>query len=125
MSWATASPRRWSPSGKANCGRKAKRSAISTGTKESSGPQSPDDLSRREIDMEISMSKGAWLAAIVVCLWAVPIGAARAQDALGVERLTGTLGKIKKSNTVTIGFRDASVPFSYLNAARQPVGYSI
>lgn len=75
--------------------------------------------------MEISMSKGAWLAATVVCLWTVPIGAARAQDALGVERLTGTLGKIKKSNTVTIGFRDASVPFSYLNAARQPVGYSI
>ena len=75
--------------------------------------------------MKRSISTVPWLAAIVVCLWAAPIGVARAQDAVGVERLSGTLGKIKKSNTVTIGFRDASVPFSYLNAARQPVGYSI
>jgi glutamate/aspartate transport system substrate-binding protein len=75
--------------------------------------------------MEISMSKGAWLA-LAVCLVAVPIApAARAQEAVGVERLAGSLGKIKKSNTVTIGFRDASVPFSYLSAARQPIGYSI
>jgi ABC-type amino acid transport substrate-binding protein len=26
---------------------------------------------------------------------------------------------------IAIGYRDASVPFSYLNAARQPIGYSI
>jgi glutamate/aspartate transport system substrate-binding protein len=26
---------------------------------------------------------------------------------------------------VTIGFRDASVPFSYVSAARAPIGYSI
>ena len=50
---------------------------------------------------------------------------ASAQDAVGVERLTGTLKKIKETGTVTIGFRDASVPFSYLNSARRPIGYSI
>ena len=48
-----------------------------------------------------------------------------AQDALGVTRLTGTLKKIKDTKAVTIGFRDASVPFSYVNSARMPSGYSI
>ena len=48
-----------------------------------------------------------------------------AQDAVGVTRLTGTLKKIKDAKAVTIGFRDASVPFSYVGAARTPIGYSI
>jgi len=44
--------------------------------------------------------------------------------------LTGTLAKIKKTKVISIGYRDASVPFSYLNAARdpgarQPIGYTI
>ena len=51
--------------------------------------------------------------------------AASAQDSVGVEQLSGTLKKIKTTRTVAIGYRDASVPFSYLSAARQPIGYSI
>jgi glutamate/aspartate transport system substrate-binding protein len=47
-----------------------------------------------------------------------------AQDAVGVEKLTGTLQKIKSTKAISIGFRDASVPFSYLNG-RTSVGYSI
>jgi glutamate/aspartate transport system substrate-binding protein len=58
-------------------------------------------------------------AASAVC---VPVWA---QDAVGVNKLTGTLKKIKDTKTVTLGFRDASVPFSYLNQARTPIGYSI
>jgi glutamate/aspartate transport system substrate-binding protein len=50
---------------------------------------------------------------------------AAAQDAIGVGEITGTLKKIKDTKTVTLGFRDASLPFSYLNAARKPIGYSI
>lgn len=65
---------------------------------------------------------GMWLLACCVALAAPP---AAAQDASGVEKLTGTLAKIKRTKTVTIGFRDASLPFSYLNAARVPIGYSI
>ena len=49
---------------------------------------------------------------------------AAAQDAVGVVKLTGTLQKVKSTKTITIGFRDASVPFSYLNG-RTPIGYSI
>lgn len=59
------------------------------------------------------------------CLASAMATAALAQDAIGVEQLTGTLEKVKSTNTITIGYRDASVPFSYLNAARQPIGYSI
>lgn len=36
-----------------------------------------------------------------------------------------TLKKIKTSNTIVIGHRDVSVPFSYLNDKQQAVGYSI
>ncbi len=37
----------------------------------------------------------------------------------------GTLDKIKSSNSITIGHRDASIPFAYLDDKQQPVGYSL
>ena len=37
----------------------------------------------------------------------------------------GTLGRIKDRGEVVLGYRDSSVPFSYLDANQQPVGYSI
>ena len=37
----------------------------------------------------------------------------------------GTLKKVKDSGTITIGHRDASIPFSYYDDKQQPVGYSI
>ena len=75
--------------------------------------------------MKTGISK-AVLIALTAYLVAGPMGpAAWGQDAVGVERLSGTLKKIKEAGAVTIGFRDASVPFSYLNVVRQPIGYSI
>ena len=47
------------------------------------------------------------------------IGGAHAQE------LTGTLKKIKDSKTVTLGYRESSIPFSYLNRPGDPIGYSI
>jgi len=41
------------------------------------------------------------------------------------QELTGTLKKIKVSKTVTLGYRASSIPFSYLNKSREPIGYSI
>lgn len=41
------------------------------------------------------------------------------------EELTGTLRKIADSGTIVLGHRDNSPPFSYLDSAKQPVGYSI
>src|SRR5436190_9713422 len=51
--------------------------------------------------------------------------AALAQDAVGVERLTGTLAKVRSTGAITLGFRDASIPFSYLGPGRRPIGYTI
>ena len=73
-----------------------------------------------------SRTLGTALTILAACLVGGPIAqVALAQDSAGVERLTGTLKKIKDTKTITIGYRDASVPFSYLNPARTPVGYSI
>ena len=36
-----------------------------------------------------------------------------------------TLDKIKKEGVITIGHRDASIPFSYFDDKQQPVGYSM
>jgi glutamate/aspartate transport system substrate-binding protein len=41
------------------------------------------------------------------------------------QELTGTLKKIKDSKTVTLGYRESSIPFSYANKAGDPIGYSI
>jgi ABC-type amino acid transport substrate-binding protein len=49
---------------------------------------------------------------------------ATAQDA-NVTALSGTLKKIKDTGTITLGYRESSLPFSYLNKRQQPIGYSI
>ena len=41
------------------------------------------------------------------------------------EELTGTLKKMKETGRVTLGYRESSLPFSYLTAGRRPIGYSI
>ena len=41
------------------------------------------------------------------------------------QELTGTLKKIKDSGTITIGHRETSIPFSYLDDKQQPIGYSM
>ncbi|MDP3692952.1 MAG: amino acid ABC transporter substrate-binding protein, partial [Bradyrhizobium sp.] len=38
------------------------------------------------------------------------------------QELTGTLKKIKETGAITLGFRDSSVPFSYLDDSQKPVG---
>ena len=43
----------------------------------------------------------------------------------GATAQDGTLGKVKSSGTITIGHRDASVPFSYYDDKQQPIGYAM
>ena len=38
---------------------------------------------------------------------------------------TGTLKKIKDTGAITIGHRDASIPFSYYDDKQQPIGYAM
>lgn len=62
---------------------------------------------------------------IVPHLLGAAIAAALLSSQAHASELTGTLKKIKDSGTITLGHRDASIPFSYLgNDPRQPVGYS-
>jgi glutamate/aspartate transport system substrate-binding protein len=51
--------------------------------------------------------------------------AASVAGTAGAQELTGTLKKIKEAGSITIGHRDASVPFSYLDDKQQPIGYSM
>ena len=37
----------------------------------------------------------------------------------------GTLDKIKSAGAITVGHRDASIPFAYLDDKQQPIGYSM
>ena len=41
------------------------------------------------------------------------------------QELTGTLKKIKDSGTITIGYREQSVPFSFRGPDGKPAGYSV
>lgn len=41
------------------------------------------------------------------------------------QELAGTLKKIKDSGVITLGVRETSIPFSYLDDKQNPIGYSI
>ncbi len=41
------------------------------------------------------------------------------------QELTGTLKKIKDTGSITIGFRESSVPFSYLDDKQKPIGFAM
>ncbi len=43
----------------------------------------------------------------------------------GAEELTGTLKKVKETGVLTIGYRDSSIPFSYLDDNQKPIGFAI
>src|SRR5688572_29700904 len=45
--------------------------------------------------------------------------------ALPAAAQDGTLKKIKDSGSITVGHRDASLPFSYYDDKQQPIGYSM
>jgi glutamate/aspartate transport system substrate-binding protein len=62
--------------------------------------------------------------AFVLVLGALLAAPAAAQDA-AIGALSGTLKKIKDTGTITLGYRESSLPFSYLNLRQQPIGYSI
>ncbi len=38
---------------------------------------------------------------------------------------SSTLEKIRSSNTLTLGYRESSIPFSFLGAGQKPVGFSL
>jgi glutamate/aspartate transport system substrate-binding protein len=53
------------------------------------------------------------------------LAAAALALALPATAQEGTLKKIKDSGSITIGHRDASLPFSYYDDKQQPIGYAM
>ena len=43
----------------------------------------------------------------------------------GAEEITGTLAKVKELGYITIGHREASVPFSYIDDRQRPIGFAM
>ena len=41
------------------------------------------------------------------------------------EELSGTLRKIKETGVINIGYRDSSIPFSYLDDNQKPIGFAM
>jgi len=63
--------------------------------------------------------------AATALLWALAAANAGAQTAPAPTQLTGTLAKVRETGTIAIGHRESSIPFSYLSARGEPIGYSV
>jgi len=63
------------------------------------------------------MSRLLSAASLVVLALTIP--------GIQAQELTGTLKKIKESKTVTLGYRESSIPFSYVTRTGDAIGYSI
>jgi ABC-type amino acid transport substrate-binding protein len=64
-------------------------------------------------------------AALIAACLALAAGSAAAQAERPVAELTGTLAKARATRVVTLAYRESSIPFSYLSARGEPIGYSI
>src|SRR5580658_5198773 len=62
------------------------------------------------------MMRSAFILATLCLLLLAPASA---------QSLSPTLQKIKDAGTITIGHRDSSVPFSYLDNDQKPIGFSL
>ena len=60
---------------------------------------------------------GGWLAALLL--------ATTAQAQAPAEGLSPTLAAIKQAHVVKLGYRESSPPFSFLDQAGRPIGYSL
>lgn len=74
--------------------------------------------------------KPIWKSPLAVALFAAalasPIAQAQTEPAPAAPAaLTGTLAKVRDAGAITIGYRESSVPFSYLSPRNEPIGYSI
>ena len=71
------------------------------------------------------------LGALLCAALLVGASAGHAQDATAPTvasapaELSGTLAKVRASAIIALGYRESSVPFSFLSPRKEPVGYSV
>src|SRR5438045_6338634 len=58
-------------------------------------------------------------------LFGLAIAAALCFGQASAEELSGTLKNIKETGAITLGFRDSSIPFSYLDDSQKPIGFAM
>src|SRR5580692_3369537 len=68
----------------------------------------------------VRRSSGAFAVWLAGCLLATAVSAQT-----GDEGLSPTLAAIKSRHTVHLGYRESSPPFSFLDQANRPIGYSL
>ena len=58
-------------------------------------------------------------------IMSLAVAAAAFATQASAQELTGTLKKVKDTGTIAIGYRDSSIPFSYLDDNQKPIGFAI
>jgi len=72
------------------------------------------------------MMRGRWDLMLVVLLVAVGgCATVQSQSAPTSTAPTSTLDKLTATQKITLGYRESSIPFSYVGADQKPVGYSV
>jgi len=93
--------------------------ANTSGTQASAAQKGPINWLHKKNNVEENLMR------IVPHILGAAIAAALISTPVFAAELTGTLKKIKESGVITLGHRDASIPFSYIaDASGKPVGYS-
>jgi glutamate/aspartate transport system substrate-binding protein len=70
-----------------------------------------------------SASRPIWTGGLLLA--ACLVASVASAQTSGGEGLSPTLANIKKSGVVRLGYRESSPPFSFLDQANRPIGYSL
>ena len=65
------------------------------------------------------------LSGVVVFALAAVLAGCASMEGSGAGSSSSTLDRIKATKTILLGYRDSSVPFSYLDQNRAPTGYAV
>jgi glutamate/aspartate transport system substrate-binding protein len=72
-----------------------------------------------------SVLRRLWLGAMVAAVLAAASESRAQVEPTAPDTLSGTLARIKTTGTARIGYREAAIPFSFLDPSGRPVGYSV
>jgi ABC-type amino acid transport substrate-binding protein len=79
----------------------------------------------KSLSTPFSILHSPFFSTLIAVILATNVVSGFGQNTDQPQELTGTLKKIHESGEVIIGYRESSIPFSFLNARGRPIGYSI